>query len=367
MREESLGTAQEAGVDIDLQNGYMETASLYKLDIEDNSVEEVALDGQAQDLNAYLDELLADIRSETHQRRFNIGSPTSEFHALVRSIQDSRSLSPSDKGLAERLLRIELATERKVQRLSRGSGTHLKKGSFLQWFYEENGVFVYLGVKVDHKEFLDEDDFTKRIGLALKDRLYKAVRVAFSADGSVAEVVVVDAGSRLATYWWHDFLELTEVKDNHFNTHTAAHEIEKVLNKRLRRKFPQDFTALINSVIGRFRTTGTMRYNDYIDDQFGNYSPLNEALSEDMPALIATLKDLPRRKGFDTHFDIEPSAITMRRRKFKLNEFVDLMVESGVDGLSDKVWSERTQDGKRLVVVDSPEGFNQFEEKERQP
>ncbi len=341
--------------------------SLYKLDIEEGSIEKVDLGGTEEDLGTYLDNLLTDIRSETHKRKFKIGSPTSEFHALVKEIHKKKGVDSLDEALAARLLRIEVATEKRVRNLSRGEGTHLKKGSFLQWTYREGGEFVYLGVKVDHKEFLDEEDFQKKIGLAVRERLYKAVRVSFNDEGEVKDVAVVDSGSRLSVYWWHDFLELIEEKDDHFNTQAAANEIEKTLNRALKKDYPQDHTFLINSVICRFRTAGSMRFNDYVDDLLGSYDPINDGLRKEIPGLIDKLKKLPEKKGFDTHFSVEPSAISMRRRKMKLNDFVDIMVEAGLENLSDQIWAEKTQQGKKLVVIDSPEGFSKFKEKVRKP
>ena len=44
---------------------------------------------------------------------------------------------------------------------------------------------------------------------------------------------------------------------------------------------------------------------------------------------------------------------------------IDVYINDGVDNIEDKIWAEKTSDGRRLVVINSPDGFSKFGEKKR--
>ena len=44
---------------------------------------------------------------------------------------------------------------------------------------------------------------------------------------------------------------------------------------------------------------------------------------------------------------------------------ISLSVESGMQNVDDKIWAEKTASGQELVVINSPEGFKRFTQKER--
>ncbi|KER62662.1 hypothetical protein HR52_06510 [Aeromonas hydrophila] len=246
-----------------------------------------------------------------------------------------------------------------------GNG-HVKKGSFLQFLYtEDDGSIAYLGVKIEHQSFLDEIDFKKKIGLSIANKIYKACRVNFDHKNIPDKVFVYDTNAKPSTYWWHDFLELKELRNDAHNTTVASTEVIRVIN-RIKKDYPTDYTILRNSIVSSFKQNKGFNYYDFLNDTIEDYEPEDSALKAKMPDIVKTLMDLPAKKQFDTQFSLVPSAVPFRRAKYNLSKEISLTIEDGIENLNEKIWSERTASGKELVIIDSPDGFKKFTLKKRE-
>lgn len=240
----------------------------------------------------------------------------------------------------------------------------LKKEVFLQFLYRDNSNISYLGVKIEHHAFLDENDFKKKIGLAIAKKIYKACKVSFNDTGTPYDVFVYDTNTKPSTYWWKDFLELKEIRDDALNTRLASKEVIKVVNG-LKKHHPADYTILRNAVVAAFKQQGEMKFNEFIESTFETYEPEDAHLKNKMPNIVGKLKHLPEKKKFDSQFNLVPSEVPFKRSKISLSKEITLSIDEGIDDLDEKIWSERSASGMKLVVIESPDGFERFKLKTR--
>lgn len=339
---------------------------LYHIDVDNKKHEKIIIEDDGNDIEGYLSDLLVEVSADTHKRAYQFNRETTEFYQSLNSFYDAQDLfnSTAAENLAKRLLEKEIDTDNRVGHLSAKGTGHVKKGSFLQFLYREEGVVSYLGVKIEHQIFLDENDFKKKIGLAIADKVYKACKTTFDADGIPIEVFIFDKNKKPSVYWWKDFLELKEIRGDALNTKTASSEVIKYLN-RLRNDYPSDYTILRNATISAFKQQGTMKFDHFISNTFENYEPENITLKEKLAKDLPKLRALPENKKFDSSFTLVPSEVPYKRSSVRLSKEITISYDDGIDNLEDKIWSEKTADGKKLVVINSPEGYERFKPKDR--
>ncbi|AZG34607.1 hypothetical protein [Shewanella psychromarinicola] len=157
---------------------------------------------------------------------------------------------------------------------------------------------------------------------------------------------------------------MKELRTNALNTETASKEVLREVD-RLKKSFPVDHNILRNATIAAFKQNGEMKYDEFIENTFGNYEPVDKELKIKLPKLKEKLGKLPEKKNFDTRFTLAPELVNFKRSNYVLSTEISLVVEGGIENMDDKIWSEITASGKELVVINSPEGFKRFTKKER--
>lgn len=346
----------------------MISAVFHGLDADADSVTKIDT-VETDDLHGYLTGILSEIESQVTKRSFKFASERSEFCSTVCQSAASGDFSSCDDGgvLASRLLRIERSTDERYGHLGQSTGGVVKKGSFVQFLYKENGLFRYLAVKIDHQQFLDEDTFKIRLGLAVKNKIYKACRVRFNAALKPEDVFVYDNNSKPSAYWWDRFLELEVVRDDSSNTKTASTEVIKYLERKLKDKYPVDHTRLRNAAIVRFRQKGVIDYPAFVDSLLGAYVPADESLGPVVEKIKSDLLALPEKRGFDTQFELTPGDVSFRVHKVKVRSDVVVQYDEGMQNIDEKIWYEESLAGKKFIVIDAEEGYQAFTRKDRKP
>ena len=340
------------------------TVSLFQLDLERNTLKNIPVDVDADDLVEYLDDILVEVNADNKNRSFEFDRDTLEVYVYLKNIFSLPELSKHENGktIAARLLATEIATDKKYGHLS-SKGKHVKRGSYLQFIYQHDGVIKYLGVKVEHQGYLDESDLKKHIGLALINKVYKAFRVCCK-NGDPGEVDVYDSQAVIAKYWWHSFLELTELRSDAFNTKEACQWTMTKINQ-IKRLSLDDYKALRNATIVAFKQDGAMDYLDFIKNTIESYLSDKQKVNDKLKKLVPELKKLPDTKGFDNLFNLDASAVPYKKSTYKLSSQITLTVDEGIHDFDNKIWSEITADGDEVVVIKSPEGFKEFKQKIR--
>ena len=317
------------------------------------------------DLQSYLALLRKSINEQQEKRSYLFASDTTEFNSSLSDFFMSETLEGRSNALAHRLLLKEMSTEESYGHLAGGRERLLNKGSFLQFLFTSDGLVSYLGVKIEHESFLDENDLKRKSGLPEKSRIYKACMVNFDENGNRLEALVFE--TKKSRYWWDGFLELQMKIGDEENTQRAVKAVIKVLNRRVKEKFPADYTELRNIVVGEFKKKGRMNYYEFINNLFERYEYKDPGLVTEVPGILKKLREAPKSptQGFDTQFDLVPKAVPFRQVKINLTPEVELIYSDGMTNISDVIWSEETNEGKKLVVIHSPVGFSRFEKKLR--
>lgn len=342
------------------------SVSLFKMDIETSDIEKVDIGEDRNDLSDYLRELLGELSSGDNKRSFEFSRNTTEVYTCLESISKNHDslLGDSGKAVASRLLNVEVETDKKYGHLSKNNkGTHVNKGSFIQFLYKEDSVSKYLGVKVEHQEFIDEKNFKKLLGLGVDNKIYKAFRTVFN-NNTPSNVDVYDSQKKIAKYWWYDFLELSEIRTDSFNTKEACKETIRKINK-IKRLDSNDYRELRNAVIVAFKQQGSMNYIEFVVDVIESYTSENDEVNKAIKSISSELKKLPRNNKFDNVFDLDPSSVPYRKRNYNLAEGITLSIDEALDDSDSKIWSEQTSSGEKLVVIKSAEGYENFTKKER--
>jgi hypothetical protein len=350
----------------DAANSRIISISLHHLDLDQKVCNVLAIPLGTTDLEGYLSELLTEIGGKPRKREYQLASEHTQASTALRNIFSEQSVDGNEyaEGLAQRLLLKELETEEAYGHLARGASGHVKRGSFLQFVYRESdGSKAYLGVKVEHQSFLDEVDFTRKIGLGESDKVYKACKISFDANGRPVGATVLDTNSKPSVYWWRSFWELIELRSDDYNTENAVKEVVNVVG-RLKRKYPSDYTLLRNAAIAAFKQEGAMDFNAFITQTFSTYVPMDEKLKAELPEFIKVLRELPEKKKFDTHFTLSPKAVPYRRVTLPLTPEISLSYDEGISKMSDKIWASKTKDGDSVLVIAAPNPDAQFTFKE---
>ncbi len=313
---------------------------------------------QTPDLNRYLQDLLAEIQQKPQSRSFKL-SPGSQVSRALAVFSSSNTLTlpgssvAGDEArlLAERLLRIEVIAESKYGHLSTRHSGHLNKGSFLQFLFRDHEGLHYLGVKVEHQLFLDEQDFKRRIGLGESNKIYKACKVTFDPSGLPAKILVFDTNSRISKYWWSDFWELSEARTDAQNTQDAIKGVIGVLGS-IKKLLPADHTILRNAAVAAFRQNGPMQFDNFVDQVFKDYQ-VEAAHQKKFDEVVDKIRALPLSRGFDSHFTLVPSAVPFKRVNLALSNEILLSYDEGMSNIAGKIWSSKTKQGKTVVVVEA--------------
>lgn len=342
-----------------LANRTVMGTTLHHLDLNTSICTAATIQPGNSDLHTYLDELLYEISSKPQHRAYQLCSSTTEFATSLSGFCQAQGVvTAGAQALAARLLRIELQTDAKYGHLN-PSGTHIRKGSFLQYIYSENSLFHYLGVKVDHHAFIDERDLRRRIGLGQTQKLFKACRVTFDANGVPQETLVFDTNARPSVYWWREFLELRELRSDQHNTETAIRGVIKCLNT-IKKTAPTDYTHLRNAAITAFKQAGPLDFTVFVDNIFTNYQPVEPLLAKTLPNIVDRIRKLPSTSKFDMQFILVPGAVPFKRMNVEVSEEVSLSYNEDVANLDDKIWSSKTRDGRDVVVIRATESADRF-------
>ena len=337
-------------------NTKLHFVGLYPIDFSQTSTHKVAIPDGKAGIIAYTQDLINTLLENQTNRVFKFRSLTTEVSASIAKIVSGSDYDSPTQVIADRLLNIERATQKKYAHI-----TTLLKGSLVQASFTSEGQKYVVVSKVDHHAFLDEADLTKHIGMPYEKRVLKACLVAIAADGTFEQVSIYDTNLKISEYWWKDFLELIEEQSDEQNTKTAFYSIEQLLVNQVKPKSKADYVYLRNDVVGYFRTHASFSHADLTDAVFGNYVP--SVPSIDPVKLKAKAAQLPQQKKFDQQFNIENRAINARYRNvIGLRDNLELLMKADVENL-DSVIKPFKEGGVKGIKIFTDSGWEYFNRK----
>ena len=343
------------------------TASIHIIDYEEQQILEREIPNHFTD---FLLELLNFITENNRIRKF---SPISQKSQVVSNVitvcKNVKNTLAEDKydylgDNAERLLEKEISAQEWIQ--SRNLGTDLQKGSLVQAlvYDETTEKYLFLFAKVEHKEFVDDTDFSFKTGFFKETKnIWKTCMMHINdLNGNVNIEDVQIHSNSIAKYWYYDFLELVELNSDQQNTAKSFEAVNTVLCS-IKNQHPKDFYTLKANVLHHYRSKPHFDFSVMVEDVIEKYIP--ETLSDEKKEeLIEKIYALPERKKFDRQFSTDTSAIKARAKMetIRITKGIELNLTGENDSPQNYITSERGDDGQKYLKVktDNDDAFKLF-------
>lgn len=179
----------------------------------------------------------------------------------------------------------------------------------------------------------------------------------------INSIVITDTNSKISTFWTDGFLELKEERTDLNNTNTAFDSIKSFLSKKLK-KYPHDYTVIHNNLIGYFERTSSYKNEEMITSVIGDYTPKDQNLK--IAELTQELTELPSKKKFDTHFNIDKKDIEKKfSRDIQVNDSIVLKTKSHIRDISNTIIATIVDDEKVLIIKKvSDDAYNAFKKED---
>lgn len=288
----------------------------------------------------------------TDKREYSF-SDTSYVKNNVVSILKDEDRNSSSENVAKKLLSEEI----KVSQRTPVAANKIKKGNLVQIIFEANDMKYFILSKVEEAAFLDTKDYKKHNGLPFENQIFKTALILIGSNNEPIEILLHDSNGPISKYWCREFLDALEVKSDEVNTKTTISELSKLLNRKLEKNSPSDYSSILNSTFGYFASNSTFSVSDYIDKVISSYEPENKNVSIDKLAL--SIKELAKEKVFDETFNIDKKVVAKNtKRKIKLSKKMELKITSNLE--EDEIRSFDSSDGRKYIIIESPEGYKHF-------
>lgn len=296
------------------------------------------LEHYATDIENFVNQLLDDIDEKSDRTRsYSIQSDTTEVYNCVKQLIQQKETDQTEAGeiIAKRLHRSKRDRQEQIKHI-----IQMKKGNLVQVLIEkpEQEQLIYVIAEVEDNDFLDKKTWLRTSGPPYEDCTFRFCKIIFSSDCELVDIFIFDSNGKVADYWCKDFLEFIESKVDSVNTKTAFNSIQQVLNNKVKRKSPQDYTILRNATINYFRTHRHFVYEHLIDEVFLEYQPENPEF--EVHEIVDMLRELPEQKGFDRHFNTVIEEIKARiSKKYPVSEKIELNIKGDLNDLKEEIYS----------------------------
>ena len=337
-------------------------ASLNHINHSGSSIKNVKID-HSESLKEYTEKLFLEIAESPKRRQYFFTSSKSEIRNVLEDIVMDNDRDQSIKLAAKRLLKKEKEAQEALK--NKKLKVEILKGSLFQAYIEVDGKESIIICKADHTEFLDENSLTVRSGLPWNKKIFKAALIRIDNNKINEDVDVLD--SNLSKYWWREFLELEEKHTDSFNTEKSMEHFDNRVFNTIRKSHPSDYQILRNSFVGYFRNNDIFEIENFVDTIFVNYKPEDENLNVD--TLVAKIRTLPEKLGFDNTFNISKADIKKRmREKVKISEAIDLLLKTDIPNFRKTLRSGKTKSGQMYlqILTDNEKVYKEFLRKENE-
>lgn len=314
------------------------------------------------EVDDYVSKLLEFLAAEDSVRRFQFPQDRQpEARAKLIELLDADAFDGAADVLATRLYEKQQETEQ---------GTiEVTPGDLLSVHLKHHDTDCLLLAKLEQTEILSRRTWKREQGFPFdKNRLLKTCFCRMDCDGdqpAFSEILIFDSNSRIAQFWWRDFLELAELTNDGTNSQRAYGEWKKFLDHNVKKQSEADYIALRNALAFHFRSSPTYVHKDVCDMLLKNFHASSPQL--DVKDLHAKAIDLPKKyssmdRQFEERFNIDPGACNIRSFPIRLTKDIDLVLRQPVESLSTVVLPV-THDRKKAVFIVSDEGYDRLHPK----
>lgn len=310
------------------------------------------------DLNGYILRLYNIIEDSDKLQFFKEKDLTTQVLGNILKIveklnsNNTEGISSLMDSISNRLRDKEENVQKKVEQM----GVDVKKGSLLQAVFKTplDGEYEYLISKTEHNKYMEEKNYSIEEGFNIDEKnLWKSCLIRCMIEDDCVKIkeirVYLDNNAK---YWAREFLELEELRNDQQNTQQFFREIERVLKKNVYKYSKEDYHTLRTSVIEHIRSTKQIDFPEIIKNKFERYDYV-ELDDNQKSKLLKDLKELPSKGTFDTQFDADPSALSVRivRESYELTNDIELIIKD--INSDDKIEAFEDRDGKRYIKIET--------------
>lgn len=332
--------------------------SFYNIDMRNSSIKKIPVPEDFVFFDEYIDFAVHNDNIKQYNIR-NINTTVVHCISCIMSLllqEDNISDAQKDQieqyaySIAEKLLVEEQDVQQEIDSL----GSQVKKGNLLQVVTKnEDDEYMYIIAKVDNSLWYDSDNLKKNYGFSgEKKNVWKSAAFSLIIDNEEISFdtvkVYVDTNAK---YWTSRFLELTENRDDHTNTHAAVNAMDISLKRTVKRASEKDYYLLRNSLIQRLKVPHLVNYAELVSSLLDGYVPEEPTL--DIDKVRNSLLELPEKKKFDTQFYADPTAVNKRSHyKFPVIQGIELRVAEDLTDFNQYIHSNEDSNGRRFLEVD---------------
>lgn len=331
--------------------------SLYKVDITTQDVSLQEFD-ETDNVNHYVLELLQNISDNEGDREYLFEESSLTMKTYLNRIINDDNRDSTSELIAKRLLQEENTAQKKIDHLKK----QIQKGILIISYVQmTDNEFKIILSKADYNEFIEEVTGNLRSGLPTKKKIFKAfvANVSVNDETEITKLVTYDSNTTKASYWWKEFLELIELRDDEKNTLTAYNAVKKEILEPIRKKHKADYLHLWNATVAYFRGEGEFDIEHYRDNVIGNYTPIDNTL--DLSPIKEKVIKLPAKHKFDSRFIKKPNVVRDKfKNTIKLSEEIDLVIKHDVANPK-RTFVPFIEEGRKYIGIQSDEGYQYAE------
>ncbi|RYG22032.1 MAG: hypothetical protein EOO07_01030 [Chitinophagaceae bacterium] len=334
--------------------------ALYKIDVAAKNIEQLPDTDEQRELESYIRELLDLIVDEKSSRGYEFTSEHTEVRGLISAIINAQQLdTKKEEEYAEAIAKRLLAKEIDAEENSNLKIKLVKGIAVITLIRLSNGEQRFVISKADYNEYLDAESYKRRNGFPIKKKIYKAFSAALDDDQNITKVLVYDTNSTFSVYWWREFLELSEIYNDDYNTEKVFAAIEGNVLNPIKQKHKADFISLWNASVHYFRVKPEFSVEGFLEDIITTYVPYDNKL--DVGELAKKVEKQFENGKFDSRFTINPKVINKKfKRTIQLTPQIELNLKDGIQNIEQIIKRYDAPDGSKWVMVRSNEGYEYF-------
>lgn len=332
-------------------------SKLYRIDVHIPQLEELPNTGVHSDLSGYITQLIEDISEDEDNKEFSFPSETTEVRNLINTAITTAEYDNTSLNIARRLLDKEIAAQAHLD--SHHLNKEIPKGMLVFAMIQiTSEIKKYIISKAEYSEFIDDITFQRRQGPPIKKKIYKAFSLDVKDNLEVQKVAIYDTSTTLSKYWWREFLELAEKRNDNDNTKSAFDVIDLKILTPIKKDYKRDYVALRNCIVHYFRSNEEFRLNHFLETAIGDYAPFDNTLN--IAEIKNKIREAPAKYKFDNRFGIIKKLIKAKFIKdIPLTEQIELRLKEDVPDLANVIY-RKVINNRKYVLIRSDAGYDYF-------
>ncbi len=316
---------------------------------------------QQQEIDTYVDELVEQCMKHAGDREYEFKIPRTARYNSIQNIVLGHNRDAECQTLADRLAQVENSKNDEYVNLKNNIPQGLLIIALVDMEEGDAPRERIVIAKADYTEFIAKTSGARTNGLPTKKKVFKSFIASYQVnEGEVtfSSLITFDPQKSKAAYWWHDFLELKQPRNDADNTKTAFKAIKQEILKKIRDKHKEAYLPLYNSTMAYMRTAGDFDIEQYRDAVFGG-QVINDP-TFDMAEWQQRISNLPNgRFKFDRNFPKVVEAIKQPEvgTDIELTPLVALHIRGPFEGMGNSIQAIEYH-GQRGVFVSSDNGYD---------